>query len=263
MDNPEQTTQNSDAPNSEATTNSQNSDNPETASSTSTTEQASDDEGIDLGAKPEGDEAAPKGDAEGASDADAGKDGDQSDRDADSAVLFGAPEGDAGYELTDLPEGVTIDADLLAKVSPVAKQLNLSNAGLSLLAKEVLPHVQQQALGVLEGQITEQRRTWETEAREAVAGKVELKNEIGKALSFDGKPMKEVKQVAAKALDHLAPKGFREFLDETGLGVHPMMVALAYNAGKNIAEETDFEASANANAQPKSRVEKYYPARQG
>lgn len=189
---------------------------------------------------------------------------------ADTAKLFGAPEGEAAYEIAGLPEGTTIDQAALDAIAPVARQLNLSNEGLSLIAQtyaeKVLPGVAEQVLGNLQNDIVAQRKDWETEARHAIKGvdaegnKIELKNAKGQPISFDGKPYKEAQTVMAKALDQFAPVGFREFLDETGLGVHPMMVAFAYQAGKNIAEDTSFERGGSDAGQPKSRVEKYYPS---
>lgn len=189
---------------------------------------------------------------------------------AETAKLFGAPEGETAYELSGLPDGTVIDQAALDAIAPVARQLNLSNEGLSLIAQtyaeKVLPGVAEQVLGNLQADIVAQRATWETEARQAIKGvdaegkAIELKNAKGQPISFDGKPFKEAQTVMAKALDQFAPEGFRQFLDETGLGVHPMMVAFAYQAGKNIAEDTSFERGGNDAGQPKSREEKYYPS---
>lgn len=201
---------------------------------------------------------------------------------AETAKFFGAPEGDAAYEITGLPEGTTVDTEALAAITPVAKQLGLSNEGLSLIAstyaKDVLPRVATQVVEGIQADIAEQRRTNEIEARAAVSGvravvgedgkpvmkdgkpvteKVELKNAAAEVLSFDGKNMKEVQQVAARALDRMAPEGFRAFLDETGLGLDPRMIAFCFQAGKAIKEETNFEPG-GTDTRPKSREEKYY-----
>ena len=246
----------------------------EQGSSTSTTQETEaasteasteGEDNINLGKKPEGEASTETETEEKVEETDeekAAREAKEADE-AETTKLFGAPEGDAGYELT-LDEGVTLDAKLLETVTPIAKKLNLSNEGLSMLAKDVLPAVQAQAFDALQGDIVAQRAAWETETRQTIAGKdaegkdITLKNGIGKPISFDGKGVKDVQPIAAKALDHLAPEGFREWLEETGLGVHPMMVAFAYNAGKSIAEETDFEASGTDAGKPKSRTEKYY-----
>lgn len=191
------------------------------------------------------------------------------DKGGDVDDNFGAPEEGAAYEITGLPEGMEIDKAALDAITPIARELNLSNAGLSKIAQvyaeKVLPSVGQASLDDLQNQITEQRTAWETEARAAVAGKdaegkdIVLKNVKGETLAFDGKPMKDVQRVAAKALDRFAPEGFRQFLEDTGLGVHPQMIAFAYQAGKRISEETNFEASGGGDAnREKSRAEKFY-----
>lgn len=179
------------------------------------------------------------------------------------AELFGAPEGDESYAVEGLPEGMEIDKGLLDAVTPVAKELGLSNKGLSKIAQvyaEQLPQITERVTGAIEQQVVAQRSAWEQEAEAAIkANGAELKNAVGETLSFDAKDKSHVLKTAAKALDKLAPQGFRDWLKETGLSVHPQMVAFAYQAGKAIAEDTDLETSETGAAKPKSRVEKYYP----
>jgi len=187
------------------------------------------------------------------------------ERAADEAreKLFGAPEGDASYEIAGLPEGMEIDKEALDAVAPVFRELNLSNEGASrvaqVYAEKVLPAVMERATNAIEQQVVAQRSEWERDAEAAIkANGHELKNAAGETLSFDAKDKDHVMKTAAKALDRLAPVGFREFLKETGLSVHPAMVAFAYQAGKAIAEDTEIEAATSGANKPKSRVEKYY-----
>ena len=162
-------------------------------------------------------------------------------------ALFGAPAEGEAYQLEGLPEGTVIDEEALADVAPIARQLGLSNKGLSAIAgvyaEKILPRVAQQTVAGIEQNVTAQRAAWEGEARDAIAGKTELKNQSGEPISFNGMDMKAVRGEAAKALDKLAPEGFRKFLDETGLAVHPAMIAFAYNAGQLIAEDREVEAT--------------------
>lgn len=181
---------------------------------------------------------------------------------------YGAPADDAAYEITGLPEGMTVDAEALEMVAPALRELNLSNEGASKLmgvyAEKVLPHVEKQVIAAVESNIVKQRTEWEGAARDLISGKAEdgsalvAKNAAGEVLGFDGKDMKGVSAIAARALDRLAPEGFRQFLDDTGLGVHPQMVAFAYQAGKAIAEDREIETGTVA-AKPVERVDKYYP----
>jgi hypothetical protein len=172
--------------------------------------------------------------------------------------LFGAPAEDAEYEIEGLPEGMTIDKEALDAVAPTFRELGLSNKGASkvagIYAEKVLPHVEKQVMTGIEQNIITQRKEWEDAAVDAVkTNGAELKNAAGEALTFDGLPMEKVRAVAAKALDQIAPQGFREWLKETGLSVHPQMVAFAYQAGKRLAEDTEIEAHDNPGSKPDER----------
>lgn len=168
------------------------------------------------------------------------------------AAFYGAPEGDdAAYELAGLPEGIEIDAEALAAVSPIAKELNLSNEGLSKIAgvyaEKVLPSVVERVNNELQQNITATRADWATQSQEAIKSDP----------TFEGKGLDDVRKVSAKALDRFGGEKFREYLDETGLGDHPAMLKFAYQAGMQIAEDTTFERGGSATT-PKSSVEKFY-----
>ena len=169
------------------------------------------------------------------------------------AAFHGAPEADSAYELTGLPEGTEIDAASLAVITPIAKELNLSNEGLSKIAgvyaEHVLPSVVERVQSELENNITATRAEWETQAKE------QLKTDP----AFEGKSLDVVRAMSAKTLDRFGGKEFREYLDETGLGNHPAMLKMAYLVGTQIAEDTTFERG-GANTTPKSSVEKFYGA---
>lgn len=239
----DQDTTNTGTTNSEAdqTTSEQSSD--QDTSDTSQSQQQSDDEDhVDLGTG--------KGDEGGDDDQDQDQDertDEQKAADEERAKLFGAPEGDAPYEIVGLPEGMEIDQKALEAITPVARKLNLSNEGMSAIAQvyatDVLPGVAQRVVEGLNADVLETRKKWEGEARDLIAGKAEpLKTLSGEKIDFGGRSLKEVQALAAKTLDKVAPAGFREWLDETGLGVHPQMVALAFSIGKDlVAEDRELE----------------------
>ncbi len=228
----------------------------------STTESQPNDDGSLLNPKP--------GEGDDASGADDGKEGDDAANggdDANTADLFGAPADDAAYEITGLPEGVTIDTAALEAVTPLARELNLSNAGLSKLAtvytESVLPgvvaQIEKQATDNINADVAEMRRGWLEEARTMVqGGKAEDGTVIAPDKAFQGKPMKEVQQIAAKAIDKLAGPDFRQWADENGLGNHPALLRFAFSAGMAISEDTNFETGVTGASQPKTREEKYY-----
>ncbi len=168
---------------------------------------------------------------------------------ASRATLFGVPEGE--YKVDGLPEGTVIDDKAMAAVTPLAKELGLSNEGFSKLANvyasEVLPGVVEKYNDDLQREVVAQHAAWGQET-------VEL---IKTDPVFKGSQLKDVQQVAAKTLDRFGGDKFRSFLDETGLGNHPDMVRFAYLAGTAISEDTTFERG-GAVSEPKSRVDKYY-----
>lgn len=218
----------------------------------STTPETKGDDKIDLG----GDDADDK------SGDDDDKKAEPSDEDKARAELFGAPEGDAAYEIGDLPEGIEIDKEALEAVAPTFKELGLSNKGASkvaaVYAEKVLPIVGEKFKANLETQIVDQRREWENDTLQAIKGEVELKTASGDKIDFGGAGVKQVQQVAAKALDRIAPVGFRDFLKETGLGQHPAMVAFAFRVGQLISEDQDFGGGGGGDTKPKSETEKFY-----
>ena len=169
------------------------------------------------------------------------------------AAFYGAPEAEGAYELSGLPEGTEIDAASLAVITPIAKELNLSNEGLSKIAgvyaEHVLPSVIERVQSELENNITATRAEWETQAKE------QLKTDP----AFEGKSLDVVRAMSAKTLDRFGGKEFREYLDETGLGNHPAMLKMAYLVGTQIAEDTSFERGGSVTT-PKSSVEKFYGA---
>ena len=181
-------------------------------------------------------------------DADAGQGAEQTEADP-RAAFYGAPEGDAGYELA-LPEGVEVDKSALEVITPIAKELNLSSEGLSKIAsvyaEKVLPSVVERVNAELDQNITATRAAWATEARE----------QIGTDPTFDGKSYDDVLKVSAKTLDRFGGEEFRKYLDETGLGNHPAMLKVAYQIGKAISEDS-FERG-GATTTPKTSVEKFY-----
>jgi hypothetical protein len=185
---------------------------------------------------------------------------------SEADARYGAPaEGEAyALEIKDA-EGkeIALDKDAVEMVAPALRELNLSNEGasklVSVFADKVLPHYEKAFADNLEQTIVATRTEWEGAARDLVAGKdgLEAKNAAGEVLSFDGKDLKGVQSIAAKVLDKYAPEGFREFLNETGLGVHPQMISLMYQVGKATAEDREVETTATTKKEL-SREEKYY-----
>jgi hypothetical protein len=165
------------------------------------------------------------------------------------AALFGVPEGD--YEPAGLPEGTVIDKAALEAVTPVARELGLSNEGFSKLAgvyaEKVLPQVTEAVTSQILAQSAATTAQWATEATESVRTDP----------AYAGKPLPEVQAIAAKALDRFGGTEFRQYLADTGLGNHPAMLKAMFLAGSAIAEDTTFERGGTP-AVAKTRAEKFY-----
>lgn len=223
-----------------------------------------------------GDAAGADGDGSGDASGDDGEDG--------AAALLGAPEGD--YELA-LPDDATftIAKDDLDKLTPLAKEIGLSNAGLSRLATEGVPVIMDAVNRSMVSDVIETRKAWESDARALVqGGKLQDGTEVQASSVFAGENMDAVTTTAARAMDRftknadgtpilfpaakvgedgqMVPGTFRDFLKTTGLGNHPGMVQFAYMAGKLLGEDSDFERGGDVAPTKLSREDKYYPARQ-
>lgn len=159
----------------------------------------------------------------GGSEGDEGGDGEGGDTPAAEV-----PE---AYELT-APEGMTIKPEHVELVTPVLKELGLSNDQ----ANKLMPVAAQFAQSIADDIATQQLQQvadWRRERFE------EARNdpEIG------GAKWDESVSYAAKALDRFgAEKGspFRTALDESGWGNHVEMVRMFAKIGRAIGEDSDF-----------------------
>ncbi len=226
-----------------------------------------------------GDDAAASDPADADADDGTDDDGDSGDQGDDAVVLHGAPEGD--YEI-ELPEGMTLDKGALDEIAPLARELNLSNAGLSKLATEALPVAQKLFDRSMLESVLEVRRDYEADSRAYVqGGKLSDGTEITASSVFKGENMDAVTTTGARALDRFTsdeggnpilfpgakvdaegnkvPGTFRDFLKSTGLGLHPAMIHFAYRAGQAISEDNGFERSGDTPQSKLTREEKYFP----
>lgn len=176
-------------------------------------------------------------------DADPDKPADPADPEAPAHVI---PE---AYELT-APEGLTIDADLLAEATPIFKEAGLSNDQAQAIlpaAKSLMEKTQQSTLQSLIDSGNQQRKAWldAAKADEQIGG-----NKWDASLGS-----------AAKALDALGhPEGseFRTALNETGFGNHPEMIRIFARLGEMVGEDGDF-VRADAGAKVTDTLSAMYP----
>lgn len=180
-----------------------------------------------------------------------------------SALSEGEAAGDAGeakpedaskaevpevYELQ-APDGFALDAKMVEAASPVFKELGLSNEQANKLvpvaaqfAQQISDNLNQQILA----QVQADRKAWLDTAK--------ADPEIG------GANWEKTLATAAKALDGLGfakGSGFRNLLDESGLGNHPDMIRAWERVGRAISEDTDF-VRGGASPGPRSAAEILY-----
>jgi hypothetical protein len=168
----------------------------------------------------------------------------------------GAPEGD--YELA-MPEGVELDKPMLEAFVPVAKELDLSNAGAQKLTEFFVETVQPQIADVIvkgiEADVEKNKADLAAATKTLVAE--DAKAADAKDRVFDGLNIEGVTKVSARALDRFGSPELRQLLDASGLGNDPEVVKFTYKIGKLIGEDNDFPRGGHV-PQPKTREEKYY-----
>lgn len=160
-----------------------------------------------------------------------------------------APTVPEAYELT-APEGMTIDADLLAEATPIFKEAGLSNDQAQAIlpaAKSLMEKTQSATVQQMIDAGNQQRKAWLDEAKADA--------EIG------GNKWDASLHSAAKALDALGhPEGspFRTALNETGFGNHPEFIRIFAGLGARIGEDGDFvRADAGAKVE-ETREQRWY-----
>jgi len=193
---------------------------------------------------------------------DTGGDGDQTENqttqsnesdDSDSQEQSGSEEQETGdpqgapEEYTDfsIPDGMELDPDALKSFTPIARELNLTQAQA------------QQLVDVYAAQLTALQSAQAEAVAEVRKGWVEgikTDTEIG------GSALAENVGLAVKALDRFGTPELRKALEESGLGDHPEMVRVFYRIGKAIAEDTiDGGQDTPAGSEQKSHAQILYP----
>ncbi|WP_341896463.1 hypothetical protein [Sphingobium sp. YR657] len=166
--------------------------------------------------------------------------------DPDDAPAHVVPE---AYELTP-PEGLTIDADLLAEATPIFKEAGLSNDQAQAIlpaAKSLMEKTQNATVQALIDSGNQQRKAWldAAKADEQIGG-----NKWDASLASSAK--------ALDALGHPEGSDFRKALNETGFGNHPEMIRIFARLGEMVGEDGDF-VRADAGAKVTDTLSDMYP----
>lgn len=139
------------------------------------------------------------------------------DDDKDAVV----PEGD--YDFT-MPEGVELDSTLAERMSPIMKELGITQGQANKLAAELSGHIAQQATAQAEG-FVKQVNDW---TATSMADK-----ELG---GTDAK-WKETVALANAAIDKVGTPEFTAMLGQTGVSNHPEMIRVMLRVARALGED--------------------------
>ncbi len=141
--------------------------------------------------------------------------------DAAAEVANTVPE-DGKYTLS-MPEGVTLNEALLAEVSPVFKDLGLTNGEAQALTDKFVAHEKAKGEAAV--------KRW----GETVAGWAET---ASKDKEMGGDKWDATKANAQKAVDKLGTPELKKYMDETGGGNHPEVIRIFAKFGAMISDDT-------------------------
>lgn len=125
------------------------------------------------------------------------------------------------------PEGMQIDTGLLDSVTPIFKELGITQEGAQKLVDAYAPYVKQASQAQHDAAMKsfdDQVESWGKETKSM------LGPDAAKAMA-----------PAARLINTFAGKeaaAFRQLLNDTGLGNHPVMVRFLINAGKSISQDS-------------------------
>lgn len=143
----------------------------------------------------------------------------------------GAPE---KYELQ-APEGKEFDADSLAALEGVARELNLDNASAQKIIDKIAPALAEKQAAAIERASAE----W--------VSQVKADKEIG------GDKLTDSLVAARTALDQFGTADLRALLDTSRLGNHPEVVKFMARVGQAISPDSKFIGGKPAPADAKDR----------
>ena len=146
-----------------------------------------------------------------------GKDG--GDKDTDSADTQGAPD---SYEAFTMPEGMEEDKALIEGISPVFKELGISQEGA------------QKLIDAYNTKIQADTTADQTASSDMITG---WKSELMNDPDFGGVKFQENAAIANKALKEFGSPALVAMLQATGISNHPAMVKFAHKIGSLISED--------------------------
>lgn len=179
--------------------------------------------------------------------------GDQPGGSTKAADTTSAPAGAPDKYEFKAPTGSSLDADVVAEFSAVAKELNLSQDAAQKVIDKLVPKV---ADGNAKAMVSAMKSTVDGWAKASAAD-----------TEFGGEKLQENLAVAAKAVERYASPELRALLGAydpqknpkgTGLGNHPDVVRLFVRIGKAISEDKHVTGTTDPGKGAKSAAESLY-----
>jgi hypothetical protein len=149
-----------------------------------------------------------------------------------------------------MPEGMEFDTALAERAAPVLKELNLTQDQAMKVAEVVMAQrvaSAEEAAAQYADQMAQQQSDWIV----AMKGDEEIGGPGGDATEANI-------ATAKKVVDAFAEEGFRDWLDQTGLGSHPEMIRLMLRVSQKLNLEEDVPGGGRPDAEPPPRLLRMY-----
>lgn len=149
------------------------------------------------------------------------------------------------FDYSKYPEGFSMDETATQAFKEIGKKLNLSQEHM----QELVDFDAQRTAGVQET-LADQHDTQVQQWRDTIEADPDL----------GGSHLEETKATVAKAVDLFGGEELRTFLDQIGIGDHPVMVRAWHAVGKAITEDSLITGKENRG--PESDGSRFYPSMQ-
>jgi hypothetical protein len=169
--------------------------------------------------------------------------GDEPPVDKDKKVEGDDKTSPESYSDFTLPEGVELDEALMAKATPIFKELNLSQEDAQKLVDLQAEMVQEGARSQGES-FNQLMKDWQ--------------NESANDKEFGGDKFEENIGIAKLAIDKFGTPELKELMEDHGVGNHPEMIRFMWKIGSLLKEDVPGGIS-NATSEKKSRTDILYP----
>ncbi|MDK2769910.1 MAG: hypothetical protein KYX69_19605 [Sphingomonas sp.] len=151
---------------------------------------------------------------------------------------------DGKYALT-MPEGVEVDSELLAAVSPRFKELGLTQKQAQALTDDFIKVQQERA--------AKQGETWGNTLQKW-ADDAKADKEIG------GTNWEATVQTSRRAVDRLGTPELKEYLNASGGGNHPELIRFMAKVGAMIKEDNPAAGGAGGSSKPADPAHVLFPS---